>query len=52
MEHKMERELDMEAKLKKDAKRLVVHALGKNHNEMDRNVKAWLNTDEPGKLVV
>lgn len=29
MEKKMERELDREAKLKKDAKRLIGHALGK-----------------------
>ena len=30
MEKKMEKELDMEAKLKKDAKRLIIHAMGKN----------------------
>jgi hypothetical protein len=31
LEKKMERELDMEAKLKKDAKRLIIHSLGKDN---------------------
>lgn len=41
----MERELDREAKLKKDAKRLIGHALGKQMPELDRTVKAWLRKD-------
>lgn len=50
MEKKMERELDKEAKLKQDAKKLIGHALGKNDNEMDRTVKAWLKNKDEGKL--
>ena len=45
----MEKELDKEAKLKRDAKRLIGHALGKNTPELDRTVKAWLRKDnKPG----
>lgn len=42
----MERELDKEAKLKRDAKRLIVHAIGKNPNDLDRTVKAWLKNEK------
>ena len=41
----MERALDREAKLKKDAKRLIVHAVGRQAPEMERTVKAWLKKD-------
>ncbi|CDW85255.1 ankyrin unc44 [Stylonychia lemnae] len=51
LEKKMERELDREAKLKKDAKRLIGHALGKQAPELDRTVKAWLKKDNnPGMI--
>eukprot|EP00347_Sterkiella_histriomuscorum_P006697 403351781 len=46
LEKKMEKELDKEAKLKKDAKRLIGHALGKQTPELDRTVKAWLKKDQ------
>lgn len=45
MERKMENALDREAKLKKDARRLIVHSLGKQGPEMERTVKAWLKRD-------
>jgi hypothetical protein len=50
LEKKMERELDKEAKLKKDAKRLIGHALGKQQPELDRTVKAWLKKDQPAYI--
>ena len=42
LEKRMENELDKEAKLRKDAKRLIGHALGKQMPELDRTAKAWL----------
>lgn len=38
--------------MKKDAKRLIVHAMGKQDVVLDRTVKAWLkDKDEPGNYL-
>ena len=41
MELNMEREIDKELKLRKDAKRIIINAVRKEPM-IDRNVKAWL----------
>ena len=44
MEHKMENELDKEAKMKRDAKKLVINSVRKDPT-LDRDVKAWLKKE-------
>jgi hypothetical protein len=44
MEDRMEREIDKEVKLRKDAKKLIIDAVRKEP-KIDRNVKAWLKTE-------
>jgi hypothetical protein len=44
MEQNMEREIDKETKLRKDAKKLIINAVRKEPT-LDRNVKAWLETE-------
>jgi hypothetical protein len=44
MEQNMEREIDKETKLRKDAKKLIINAVRKEPT-LDRNVKAWLKTE-------
>ena len=44
MAHRMEREIDRELKLRKDAKQLIINAVRKEPT-LDRNVKAWLKTE-------
>lgn len=40
----MEKEIDREEKLRRDAKKLIINAVRKEP-ELDRNVKAWLKTE-------
>lgn len=40
----MEREIDKEVKMRKDAKKLIIDAVRKEP-KLDRDVKAWLKTE-------
>ena len=44
MSDRMEKEIDREVKLRKDAKQLIINAVRKEPT-LDRNVKAWLKTE-------
>ena len=44
MADRMEKEIDRELKLRKDAKQLIINAVRKEPT-LDRNVKAWLKTE-------
>jgi hypothetical protein len=44
MQDRMEKEIDRELKLRKDAKQLIINAVRKEPT-LDRNVKAWLKTE-------
>jgi hypothetical protein len=44
MEDKMEKEIDREVKMRKDAKKLIIDAVRKEPT-LDRNVKAWLKEE-------
>lgn len=48
----MEREIDKELKLRRDAKKLIINAVRKEPT-IERNVKAWLKTerDENSKIM-